>query len=184
MFALGLHLALLAELDRHARDLSPREMRRALLEVTACLPVYRTYIDGRPPSELDRMYIERAVAEARRRNPEIVGAVFAFLERVLLLRTPANLNEDQRTDWLQFVLRWQQLTGPITAKGVEDTTYYLYNRLVSMNDVGGQPDAVTVEQFHRFNLLRRGALAGHDECIVHARHQTQRGCSCAAQRAV
>lgn len=154
MFALGLQIGLLAELDRHARDLTPSELRQALLAVTACLPVYRTYIEADTIRATDRACIVTAIAEARRRNPEVGAAVFDFVERVFLLRFPAHLTEEQRANWTRFVMRWQQLTGPIAAKGVEDTALYLYNRLISMNDVGGQTDAVSPRRFHEFNLHR------------------------------
>jgi (1->4)-alpha-D-glucan 1-alpha-D-glucosylmutase len=93
--------------------------------------------------------IEHALAGARRSNPGLNPACFDFLERVLLLQFEDN------EPALRFVMRWQQLTGPIMAKGVEDTTLYIYNRLISLNEVGGGPEATTLERFHAFNLHRR-----------------------------
>lgn len=156
MFAVSLHLELIADMDRHGRDLSPEELRHGIAEITACLPVYRTYMveDGVMP-EQDRAYIRQAVAEAQRRNPEISEASFAFLERVLTCGMPDGIGDDDRRAWIRFVMRWQQLTGPITAKGVEDTTMYVYNRLVSMNEVGGYHTDVPLERFHRFNTERQ-----------------------------
>ena len=155
MFALSLHLELIAEMDRHGRDLSPEELRRGIAEITACLPVYRTYMveDGVMPPR-DRELIGQAVTEARRRNAEISAPTFEFLERVLLCGFPDRLSEDNRSAWIRFVMRWQQLTGPITAKGVEDTTMYVYNRLLSMNEVGGLHTDVPLERFHRFHIER------------------------------
>jgi (1->4)-alpha-D-glucan 1-alpha-D-glucosylmutase len=155
MFALSLHLNLLAELDRHACDLSPEELRTGLAELTACLPVYRTFIENETVSSRDWDVVEVSLAEARRRNASISAPVFEFLRRVFLLQFPPTLTGEQRADWLRFVMRWQQLSGPVTAKGVEDTALYLYNRLISMNEVGGQPEAVSIQEFHAFNLLRR-----------------------------
>ena len=155
IFAISLHLELIADLDRYGRDLSPQELRKGLAEITACLPVYRTYLEGDSMPERDRPYIEIAVAEARRRNPEMAGAVYDFLRRVLLVEFSRGLTEEGRQAWIRFVMRWQQLTGPITAKGVEDTTLYVYNRLVSMNDVGAQRSDVPPERFHRFNAERQ-----------------------------
>ncbi|MCL4850017.1 MAG: malto-oligosyltrehalose synthase [Bryobacteraceae bacterium] len=154
MLALGAHLALLAEHDRHARDLSPRELSAALLATTACFPVYRTYTRDFNVSPEDRACIEQAVATARTRNPEITPAVFDFVRRVLLLEFPEWLPEDQPGNWLAFVMRWQQLTSPITAKGIEDTTLYMYNPLVSLNEVGGLHHPVSPEEFHGFNRRR------------------------------
>jgi (1->4)-alpha-D-glucan 1-alpha-D-glucosylmutase len=154
MNALGLHLELIADTDRHARDLSVQDMRLGLLEVTASLPVYRTYIEDESVTDRDRAQIEAAVTEAQRRKPEVGADVYGFIQRVLLLEFPRNLPVEQRPDWVRFVMRWQQLTGPISAKGVEDTAMYLYNRLISMNEVGGRASEVSVGDFHRFCVHR------------------------------
>jgi (1->4)-alpha-D-glucan 1-alpha-D-glucosylmutase len=149
MRTLALHLNLIAERYRHSRDLSPEQLSQALLEVTASLPVYRTYTRDFRVGSRDRICIEDAVQNGRKRNPEISGAAFDFVRTVLLL----DLENDE--DTLRFVMRWQQITGPIMAKGVEDTTLYVYNRLISMNDVGGSPEPVGLERFHDFNIERR-----------------------------
>jgi (1->4)-alpha-D-glucan 1-alpha-D-glucosylmutase len=149
------HLGGLAEQDRHARDLSPKELVEALVEVTACLPVYRTYIRDFTVSPQDRRHIEQAIAEAARRNPGISGPIFDFLRRVLLLESPHQMTEEQREARLRFVMRWQQFTGPVTAKGLEDTALYVYNRLVSLNEVGAGGRPATVESFHEFNCARQ-----------------------------
>lgn len=153
--ALAWRLGLLAEADRHGRDLTLSELERGLVGVTACLPVYRTYIDGFTVAERDRDYIERAVEEAVRRNPAVTRAA-GFLRRVLLLRFPPGLPAEQRRLWLDFVMRWQQFTGPAMAKGFEDTVLYIYNRLVSLNEVGGRPATrgTPVAEFHRRNAAR------------------------------
>jgi (1->4)-alpha-D-glucan 1-alpha-D-glucosylmutase len=153
---LGAHLALLAEEDRNARDLSPRDMTQAIIEVTACMPVYRTYIDSLEVREVDCAYVRAACDEARRRNPHVDALVYDFVERVLTLRFKRWMAEASRTAWLLFVKKWQQLSGPIMAKGVEDSTMYVYNRLVSMNEVGGLHEPRSTEQFHTF-LGRRQA---------------------------
>jgi (1->4)-alpha-D-glucan 1-alpha-D-glucosylmutase len=148
--ALALHLNLIAERYRHARDLSPEELRDALVEVTACLPVYRSYSREGHVGARDRAHIQRALSDAARRNPAISAASFSFLQKLLLLEL-----DKADKDALRFVMRWQQLTGPIMAKGVEDTTLYLYHPLASMNDVGGRPEPVSVEEFHKFNYCRQ-----------------------------
>jgi (1->4)-alpha-D-glucan 1-alpha-D-glucosylmutase len=155
MFALSLHLEIIADIDRYGRDLSPTALRRALADITACLPVYRTYLDCGAMPEKGHAYIEAAVAEARRRNPDVSGPVYDFLRRVLLVDFSRGIHEDGRKAWIRFVMRWQQLTGPITAKGIEDTTMYVYNRLISMNEVGGQHGEVTLHRFHQFNAARQ-----------------------------
>jgi (1->4)-alpha-D-glucan 1-alpha-D-glucosylmutase len=153
--ALGLHLARISEADRYARDLSPTELRAGLAAVTACLGVYRVYIDSQTVSETDRRYVRSAIACARDRERQVPAPIYDFLERLFTLRFPPRAEEDQRGEWVRFVMRWQQLTGPATAKGVEDTTLYVYNRLVSMNEVGAQSTAVTLDRFHEFNARRQ-----------------------------
>lgn len=157
--SLSVQLGLLADQDRHARDLSPAEIRSALIEVTACLPVYRTYTRSFEVAPRDVPFLEAALREARRRNPAgdsgIDDAVFDFLQRVLMLQFPPGMSQDSRTAVQRFVRRWQQFSGPVTAKGLEDTAMYLHNRLISMNDVGSSPQAWTREQFHHFNEVRQ-----------------------------
>ncbi|HSA94167.1 MAG TPA: malto-oligosyltrehalose synthase [Terriglobales bacterium] len=157
--ALGHQLGKLAARDRRARDLRLDELMHALVEVTACLPVYRTYIRGFEVNERDRSLLESTLAVARRRIPEelVSPASFEFLRRVLRLEPPYYA-EDQRKDWLRFVMKWQQFTGAVMAKGLEDTAFYVHNSLVSLNDVGGDPlrEALPLglEAFHRFNQQR------------------------------
>jgi (1->4)-alpha-D-glucan 1-alpha-D-glucosylmutase len=151
---LGYHLGLLADQDRRARNITSKERLQVLVEAMACLPVYRTYIrDFKVPPQ-DRFYIERAIEEAKRRNPALGAPVFDFLRRALLLDFPASLPHDGKEACLRFVRRWQQFTGPIMAKGLEDTSLYVYNRLISLNEVGGDPAAqgLSVEAFHRHNV--------------------------------
>ena len=154
--ALKYHLGRLAADDREARDLPIYELGAALLQTTACLPVYRTYIRDQHVSDADRAVIEGAVAEARRvANGNAPHMALDFLRRVLLLETPYYA-EDSKPEWLRFVMRWQQFTGPVMAKGLEDTANYVHNSLVSLNEVGADGDrrSRSLEEFHRFNLCR------------------------------
>ena len=149
--ALVHRLVELAQDDRYARDLQLEKLREAFVSVTAYLPVYRTYIRGEHISETDRAYIEDSVRSAGK------GPEFDFLRRVLLVE-PAWYLQRSRPEYLDFVVRWQQFTGPVMAKGLEDTTFYAHNPLVSVNEVGGDcngPDVyLEVEQFHRRNAAR------------------------------
>jgi (1->4)-alpha-D-glucan 1-alpha-D-glucosylmutase len=138
MRALGSHLAALAVADRNARDFSPSELSAALLEVTACMPVYRTYVREGAVSKTDRGYIDHAVAEARQRAKHVDPRLLDFIDKVLLLDPPTYIAAE-RDKWQEFVMRWQQFTGRVMAKGVEDTAFYNYNRLISLNEVGGEP---------------------------------------------
>lgn len=158
MHSLGQHLGRLAEQDRYARDLPRKELRAALIEVTACFPVYRTYARSHEMSTRDVRNIAKALKWAQQRTTEASTPVFDFLRRVLLLEIPPSLDGGEREEWLRFLMRWQQFTGPIMAKGFEDTTLYICNRLVSMNEVGGNPASagVPVNAFHN----RCGTAAG------------------------
>lgn len=153
---LGGHLGLLAAEDRNARDLSGRELTQALVEVTACMPVYRTYTDGLGVRKRDAACIETAVSAARERNPHLSPFVYDFVLRVLTLQTRRGMSDASREAWLRFVQRWQQLSGPVMAKGVEDSAMYVYNRLISLNEVGGISAAVSDGDLHAF-FERRGS---------------------------
>ena len=154
MRSLGKKLSAVAMADRNARDFAPVDLTAALTEVTACLNVYRTYVREGPPSETEQRYIREAVACARARaGTSLDQRLFAFLESVLLVDPPAYI-ESEREHWISLVMRWQQFTGRVMAKGVEDTAFYNYNRLISLNDVGGDPGRQEfdgVKQFHRHN---------------------------------
>ncbi len=166
-------LSLLAEVDRYARDAPIKALRRALVEVTANLPVYRTYARGMEIRARDRAHLEVAMEKVRQRDPSLDDVALEFLRRVLLLRVSDDLTGEQAEAWLNFVMRWQQFTGPITAKGLEDTALYVYNPLVSLNEVGGRLQPTTVEAFHRFNEER--ARAWPLTMNATSTHDTKRG---------
>src|SRR5262249_33614074 len=117
-----------------------------------------TYVDEHGNiDDRDRRYIQQAIALAKRRNNVLAPAVFDFLQSILLLEGP----DDAATIYgyrrqLYFALKFQQLTGPVMAKGLEDTACYVYNRFVSVNDVGGSPAnfGVSLADFHRANQVR------------------------------
>jgi (1->4)-alpha-D-glucan 1-alpha-D-glucosylmutase len=139
MRSLGHQLSLLADSDRYARDLSRTDLTQALVETTAYLPMYRTYIRNLEISSRDRSVIEQAILEAQERKFYLKAANFDFVRDVLLLRNRPHLLPEQREARISFIMRWQQFTGPIMAKAFEDTFLYVYNPLISQNDVGGDP---------------------------------------------
>ncbi|HXX42723.1 MAG TPA: malto-oligosyltrehalose synthase [Chthoniobacterales bacterium] len=148
----------LSEQNRWYRDFTLQALALAVRETIACFPVYRTYLaPGHPVREEDRKAIERAIAAAKRRNPGIEESVFNFLRDILLFRFFENLDEQTRVAHEQFVLKFQQYTGPVMAKGVEDTVFYIFDRLAGLNEVGGEPQrfGISVEEFHRRNQDRR-----------------------------
>jgi (1->4)-alpha-D-glucan 1-alpha-D-glucosylmutase len=167
----------LSEHHRYSRDFTLASLREALREVIACFPVYRTYVtrEAAFAAERDALVIKTAIAEAARRNPVINRSVFAFIEEVLLLRDPDGLDLDQRQARRDFVLRFQQLTGPVTAKGVEDTAFYRFYPLASLAEVGGDPDRIgaSVDELHVINRLR--AQSSPRSLSATATHDTKRG---------
>jgi (1->4)-alpha-D-glucan 1-alpha-D-glucosylmutase len=155
---LGNLLDRLSERNRWYRDFTLEALSRAVRETIACFPVYRTYVEpGQPVSEEDRQIVERAIAAAKRRNPAMEESIFNFLRDVLLLGSPQDLDAAGRAAHAQFVLKFQQATGPVMAKGLEDTLFYIYNRLPALNEVGGEPQqfGLSVEVFHQRNLDRQ-----------------------------
>jgi (1->4)-alpha-D-glucan 1-alpha-D-glucosylmutase len=155
---LGNMLDRLSERNRWYRDFTLEALSRSVRETIACFPVYRTYVEpGQPLTDEDRQIVERAIAAAKRRNPAMEESIFNFLREVLLLRSPQNLDAAGRTAHAQFVLKFQQTTSPVMAKGLEDTVFYIYNRLTPLNEVGGEPQqfGFSVEVFHERNLDRQ-----------------------------
>src|SRR4029077_5622151 len=121
-----------------------------------------------------RQVIERAIASAKRRNPAMEESTFNFLRDILLFRFPENLDAQGREEHMHFVLKFQQFTGPIMAKGLEDTVFYIYNRLAALNEVGGDPQqfGLSVDAFHERNLDRhRNWPAG---LLATSTHDTKR----------
>ncbi len=157
--AFGHKLAKLAAQDRYARDLPLPDIIQAFVEVTACLPVYRTYVRNFVISDRDRGYLEWTLKAARRRATpdEVSDAALDFMRRILFL-APAPYAEAQRKTWLRFVMQWQQFASPVMAKGLEDTAAYIHNSLISLNDVGGdslrEKPPYDVPAFHSFNKNR------------------------------
>jgi (1->4)-alpha-D-glucan 1-alpha-D-glucosylmutase len=133
------------ERHRRHRDYTRNELHHALRELVACFPVYRTYVrapDGSLTAQ-DERYIGEAVAAAKAGRGDLDAELFDFLGRLLRLEIRGDLEAE-------LVMRFQQLTGPAMAKGVEDTTFYNFNRLVALNEVGGDPGrfGVSLEAFH------------------------------------
>lgn len=148
----------LSERNRWYRDFTLNSLVTAVREVIACFPVYRTYLaPGRAMTAEDQQAILTAVARAKRRNPAIESSVFDFLRDNLLFKFPENIDEASVEEHNRFVMKFQQCTGPIMAKGLEDTTFYIYNRLVALNEVGGEPQhfGLPLEDFHEHNLWRQ-----------------------------
>ena len=148
----------IGECNRHYRDFTLGGLTAALREVIASLPVYRVYINaltGEVP-ERDRAVVEATVEAAKQRAPQTDASVFDFIRDTLLLRNLASFREQDQEPLRHWIMKFQQLSGPVMAKGVEDTAFYIYNRLASLNEVGGHPDhfGVALDVFHQQNRAR------------------------------
>ncbi len=143
------------EMDRHTRDFTLQELRAALVETVACFPVYRTDVNPEGATETDRKYVHRAIAQAKRRSLAVNLSIFDFLRQALLVEG-LDADDPRRALMLDFAMKFQQYTAPAMAKGLEDTIFYLYNRLVSLNEVGGDPRrfGVALDEFHRAMVER------------------------------
>jgi len=175
--------------SRRSRDFTLDSLRDTITEVAACFPVYRTYMDEDGWTPGDRAVVERAIVRARRRNPAMEASLFDFLREVLMPR-PVNGEEtrpfDRRAGYspadaddvrmrLLFAMKLQQYTGPVHAKGLEDTAFYRFNLLLSLNEVGGDADRVgrPIEAFHNACATR---LAERPlEMLATATHDTKLG---------
>jgi (1->4)-alpha-D-glucan 1-alpha-D-glucosylmutase len=153
---LGHYLNRLSERNRHTRDFTLNSLTAAIIEVIGFFPVYRTYITRDGVDDRDQRYIEFAVSKAKRKYTSIGRSVFDFLKDILLLRYPEHFTESDKREWMDFVMRFQQITGPVMAKGAEDTVFFVYNRFLSLNEVGGSPDrfGTSLETFHGKNIER------------------------------
>lgn len=168
---LAYQLDRLAQQHRRSRDLTFNSLRHALQEVIACFPVYRSYITTDAMHPDDRRYVQQAVFRAQRKNPAVSRELFAFVRDMLLLTYPHAASEADRAAQRHFVGKFQQVTAPVMAKGLEDTAFYIYNRLLSLNEVGNDADrfGVSPADLHHANQERQArwpwalsALSTHD----------------------
>jgi (1->4)-alpha-D-glucan 1-alpha-D-glucosylmutase len=160
--------------DIQGYDITQRALRKAISEFLCHFPVYRTYISNDAFRPVDLTYIRQAIRRTRRKNPQLKPE-FDFLERFLLLEFDEFISPEDKRDWIHFVMRFQQITGPLTAKGVEDTTFYVFNRLLALNEVGGEPAVfgVTARKWHE--LMTRRAREWPQAMNATATHDGKRG---------
>jgi (1->4)-alpha-D-glucan 1-alpha-D-glucosylmutase len=180
----------ISESNRRSRDFTLNSLHDVIVEVVACFPAYRTYITESGWVPEDRAVVEQAIVRARRRNPATDPTIFDFFREVVLPRDPTDVpatgtperregyppaDASEAAGRLRFAMKFQQYTGPLQAKGLEDTAFYRYNLLISLNEVGGDPSTFgrTVHDFHHANTARR-----HDwpyEMLATATHDTKLG---------
>ena len=153
----------ICENNRDRRDYTRAEIRRALREVAACFDVYRTYVvpDRDEILDEDRAHIDAAVAHAKERRQDLDAGLLEFIGDVLALRVRGGLESE-------FVLRFQQFTSPVMAKGVEDTAFYCFNRMIGLNEVGGAPGMQWPDHRGVPRVLREDAehsSSDHDDAV-------------------
>jgi (1->4)-alpha-D-glucan 1-alpha-D-glucosylmutase len=172
--SLGHQLNRFSERSRYFRDFTLYSLISTLNEIIACFPVYRTYVTAGQPADHDRRYIREAVECAKRRAPAVTSLVFDFIERLLLQETPLESPEasEERS---RFVGKFQQATSPVVAKGIEDTTFYLYNRLLSLNEVGSDPTEFGLEPSQVHEWLDERQRHWPAALSATATHDTKRG---------
>jgi (1->4)-alpha-D-glucan 1-alpha-D-glucosylmutase len=173
--SLGHQLNRFSERNRHFRDFTLYSLISTLKEVIASFPVYRTYItQDDPVTDHDRRYIAEAVRSARSRAPAVSGLMFDFVERLLLKRTTVTAPEECQ-ERARFIGKLQQITSPVAAKGTEDTAMYIYNRLLSLNEVGADPTQFGLEPTAVHDWMRERQQRSPGALSATSTHDTKRG---------
>ncbi|MBV9385859.1 MAG: malto-oligosyltrehalose synthase [Chroococcidiopsidaceae cyanobacterium CP_BM_ER_R8_30] len=160
--------------SRAGSDFTQHGLQRALTEVLTYFPVYRTYINQHGLREEDLHYIKEVIAAAKEQVPLLLKEL-DYIEKILLLEGEDSLTTEQKEEQRHFVMKLQQLTGPLMAKGIEDTLLYVYFRLLSLNEVGGNPSqfGITMADFHEFNQKQQSLWPYKMNAT--ATHDTKRG---------
>ncbi len=153
---LATNLSRIATSDRHSSDFTFNALRDALMDVIAAFPVYRTYVVSEEIEAEDREFIEAAVGLAQLRSTLLDESLFAFIADVLTVRAARPETNYDRNAVLRFAMRFQQYTSPVMAKSIEDTVFYRFVRLISLNEVGGDPTrfGTSPAEFHAANAER------------------------------
>jgi (1->4)-alpha-D-glucan 1-alpha-D-glucosylmutase len=168
------HLSRIALADRHTCDFTVKSLRDALMEIVACFPVYRTYVTEQQISESDQKFIVEAMQCAKEKATAADHSVYDFIREVLLTRQVEGHPDFYRRSVIHFAMRFQQYTSAVMAKGLEDTSFYRYHRLVSLNDVGGDPSkfGISQDQFHC--ALQDRAKRWPDAMLATSTHDSKR----------
>ncbi|NLF84411.1 MAG: malto-oligosyltrehalose synthase [Candidatus Gastranaerophilales bacterium] len=150
------HLSRIFERYYSSRDYTLNNIRDALTEIIACFPVYRTYISPEDKNDKAEDYIKWAIGLAKKRTTYADPSIFDFIEKILIVEPDEEKDSPGYADILYFTMKFQQYTSPLMAKGLEDTSFYRYNRLIALNEVGGEPSIfdISVNDFHNNNIKR------------------------------
>jgi len=168
------HLSRIALADRHTCDFTVKSLRDSLMEIIACFPVYRTYVSGQQVAASDEKYIVEAVECAKQKVTPADESVYDFIREVLLTRQAQGHADFYLRSVVHFAMRFQQYTSAVMAKGLEDTSFYRYHRLTSLNEVGGDPlrFGISPEQFHR--EMQKRAKLWPDAMLATSTHDSKR----------
>jgi (1->4)-alpha-D-glucan 1-alpha-D-glucosylmutase len=142
--------------DRYGKDMTMYALRRGIVEIMAQFPVYRSYLGEQELSEKDKVHIKTAIAMAGDTSPVLINEL-NFISRILLLEFEPDLDSRRKEEYVHFTKKFQQFSGALMAKGAEDTTFYIYNRFISLNEVGSDPSifGLSLRDFHDFMIERQ-----------------------------
>ncbi len=184
--SLGRDAGRVARQNPMTSDFTKTVLQRAIKQIVACFPVYRTYIEFESDSDsADKRDLDWAITQARRRDPALDPSVFKFLHDLLSGRLTAKPKSGfNRTSVLRLAMKLQQYSGPVMAKGLEDTAFYRYNRFIALNEVGGEPErfGLSAGAFHKANTQR--ARHWPHAMLGTSTHDTKRGEDTRARLAV
>ncbi len=184
--ALGRDAGRVARQNPVTQDFTKTVLQRAIKQIVACFPVYRTYVEfDSEEDSADRRDLAWAFKQARRHDPNIDPSVFDFLHDLLSGKLTARPKSGfNRTSVLRLAMKLQQYSGPVMAKGLEDTAFYRYNRFIALNEVGGEPErfGITAGAFHKANAQRARRWPG--AMLATSTHDTKRGEDTRARLAV
>jgi len=160
--------------DRYGKDMTMYALRRSIVEIMAQFPVYRAYMGEQGLEEKDKVHIKEALARAANKNPGLTNEL-DFISKILLLDFAPDISSKQKEEYHYFTKKFQQFSGALMAKGAEDTTFYIYNRFISLNEVGGDPSAfgLSVKDFHGLMVQRQRAWPHTMNAT--STHDTKRG---------
>ena len=142
--------------DRYGKDMTMYALRRSIVEIMAQFPVYRAYLGEQELTEKDKIHIKEAIALAENKNPGLFNEL-NFISKILLLEFAPDVSTKKKEEYYYFTKKFQQFSGALMAKGAEDTTFYVYNRFISLNEVGGDPSqfGLPIKDFHEFMAERQ-----------------------------
>ena len=160
--------------DRYGKDMTMYALRRSIVEIMAQFPVYRAYMGEQELNEKDKVHIKEAIARAENKNPGLINEL-SLISKILLLEFAPDLAAKKKEEYYHFTKKFQQFSGALMAKGAEDTTFYIYNRFISLNEVGGDPSVfgLSLKDFHE-SMVERQSKWPHTMNAT-STHDTKRG---------